>query len=45
MVTNIVKEPELYDLLYEDVNADIPLYIKLTETIKLFWLLIMKKEC
>lgn len=31
MVTNIVKEPELYDLLYEDVNADIPLYIKLTE--------------
>lgn len=31
MVTNIVKEPELYDLLYEDVNADIPLYLKLTE--------------
>ena len=31
MVTNIVKEPELYDLLYEDVNADIPLYLKLTK--------------
>jgi len=34
MVTNIVKEPELYDLLYEDVNADIPLYIELKEKYK-----------
>ena len=34
MVTNIVKEPELYDLLYEDINADIPLYLKLTDKYK-----------
>ena len=34
MVTNIVKEPELYDLLYEDVSADIPFYLKLTEKYK-----------
>ena len=31
MVTNIVKEPQLYDLIYENVSADIPLYLKLTE--------------
>lgn len=31
MVTNIVKEPQLYDLLYKDLYEDIPIYLKLTE--------------